>query len=170
MNDPQPDRLSATAQATPPQTPAFHVSKKSEKITALLKVSPDGRHSPHYLGYFHCFNQSLYYEAHDVLEDQWLREREGSRGAFYKGLIQLAGAFVHLQKNRLKPADALFKLAESNMRLYPSRFEDLDLSEVLSLIEDWRQALAVSHFTENPISKRPSPVLQIEAHSAFHNL
>lgn len=148
------------------------MSKKSEKITALLRdlnESSDGRHSPHYLGYFECFNKGLYYEAHDVLEDQWLRERKGPRDAFYKGLIQLAGAFVHLQKNRLKPADALFRLAEANMRLYPALFEDLRLSDVLALIESWRRDLASTDFTRNPLPTRNPPALQIEEPPASRN-
>ena len=52
----------------------------------------------HYLGYFACFNRGWFYEAHDVLEELWLANRTGPNYAFYKGLIQLAGAFVHLQK------------------------------------------------------------------------
>ncbi len=135
------------------------MSKKSEKISALLSKSTDGKHSPHYLGYFDCFNQGLFYEAHDVLEDQWLRDRKQPRDAFYKGLIQLAGAFVHLQKNRLKPADALFRLAESNMRLYPDRFEDLDLAAILAFIEEWRGALDAGNFEQNPINTKPPPKL-----------
>ncbi len=144
------------------------MSKKGEKISALLnelKGSSSGKHSPHYLGYFECFNKGLYYEAHDVLEDQWLRERKGPRDAFYKGLIQLAGAFVHLQKNRLKPADALFRLAEANMRLYPPHCEDLNLSAVLLLIEKWRQALASTEFAQNPLLTLASPMLRLEAHA-----
>ncbi len=72
----------------------------------------------HYLGYFDFFNRQLFYEAHDVLENLWLKDRNGPEGAFYKGLIQLAGAFVHLQKNRLRPAAALFKLAQANIKIY----------------------------------------------------
>ena len=67
-----------------------------------------------YLGYFELFNAQLFYEAHDVLEELWLPIRREPQGDFYKGLIQLAGAFVHLQKNRLRPAAALFKLARTN--------------------------------------------------------
>ncbi len=59
------------------------------------------------------FNRQLFYEAHDVLEDLWLPDRHGPNGNFYKGLIQLAGAYVHLQKNRLRPSAALFKLAQA---------------------------------------------------------
>ena len=69
---------------------------------------------PHYAGYFELFNRGKFFEAHDVLEHLWLPDRHGANGSFYKGLIQLAGAFVHLQRNRLRPAAALFKLARTN--------------------------------------------------------
>src|SRR5271170_5005806 len=91
----------------------------------------------HYLGFFDCFNRQLFYEAHDVLEDLWLADKHGANGNFYKGLIQLAGAFVHLQKNRLRPAAALFKLARANLEKYPHEHEHLDLKVVGHLIAKW---------------------------------
>jgi len=93
---------------------------------------------PQYVGYFECFNRQLFYEAHEVLEKRWLPQRRGADGPFYKGLIQLAGAFVHLQKNRSQPALSLFKLAETNFRLYPLIHHSLNLGTVLKLIDDWR--------------------------------
>jgi len=92
---------------------------------------------PHYLAYFECFNRQLFFEAHEVLEELWLPQRVRPNGAFYKGLIQLAGAFVHLQKRRLGPAAALFRLARSNLANYPARYEALDVLKVQELIENW---------------------------------
>ena len=119
--------------------------------------------SAHYLGYFECFNRELYYEAHDVFEELWLPIRREPAGNFYKGLIQLAGAFVHLQKNRLKPADALFALAEANLRAYPARHEALDRAAVLALIADWRARLAAGAFAENPWNEATAPRLTLLA-------
>jgi predicted metal-dependent hydrolase len=34
----------------------------------------------HYLSFFACFNRQLFYEAHDVLEDLWLKDRHGADG------------------------------------------------------------------------------------------
>ena len=91
----------------------------------------------HYLGFFHCFNSQLFYEAHEVLEDLWLPDRHGGNGNFYKGLIQLAGAFVHLQKNRLRPSAALFKLAQANLEKYPGVHEQLDLPTAVTIDSAW---------------------------------
>ena len=115
----------------------------------------------HYHGYFDCFNRRQFYEAHEVLEDLWLPDRRGPNGDFYKGLIQLAGAFVHLQKNRLRPADALFQLAQANLEKYPSVHEQLDVSGVLHLIAGWRRQLAAADFTINPLSAASGPQLAL---------
>ena len=116
----------------------------------------------HYLGYFDCFNRQLFYEAHDVLEDLWLPDRKGRNGDFYKGLIQLAGAFVHLQKNRLRPSAALFKLALANLEKYPSPHERLNLVAVRQLIAGWLRRLEKDDFTVNPLTKTSVPQLALQ--------
>ncbi len=123
-----------------------------------------GELDPHYTGYFELFNQEKFYEAHDVLEHIWLKDKHGANGAFYKGLIQLAGAFVHLQKNRLQPSAALFKLAQTNLEKYPRWHESLDIREALHLIANWLGALELTEFTKNPLAgnERPKLILQME--------
>lgn len=116
----------------------------------------------HYLGYFECFNQQLFYEAHDVLEELWLAQRGAENDLFYKGLIQLAGAFVHLQKNRLKPSAALFRLAQNNLSKYPGAHERLDLAAVLALINTWLARLESTDFTINPLQAENPPKLKLD--------
>jgi hypothetical protein len=77
-------------------------------------------------------------------------------------LIQLAGAFVHLQKNRLRPSAALFKLARTNLEKYPLRHEQLDLTAVLALIADWLEWLEQSEFTVNPLTAAIVPQLELQ--------
>lgn len=137
------------------------VSHKSARIAAMIESFRGQSFDAHYLGYFDCFNRQLFYEAHDVLEDLWLADRQGANGNFYKGLIQLAGAFVHLQKNRLHPAAALFKLARTNLEKYPLTHQQLDLSAVLCLIALWLSDLERSSFTVNPLSAGNFPYLEL---------
>src|SRR5215475_6980649 len=122
------------------------MSKKSGAIAELIEQFRGQELDAHYLGYFECFNRGLYFEAHDVLEELWLAQRSGPNYSFYKGLIQLAGAFVHLQKNRLRPSAALFKLADTNLRKYPTVHERLDVEAVLKQIELWLQKLEAGQF------------------------
>ena len=136
------------------------MSKKSAKIAALIAGNVGRGLDAHYLGYFECFNRQLFYEAHDVLEELWLAQgRTGANYAFYKGLIQLAGAFVHLQKQRLRPAVALFKLAENNLRLYPTLHEQVDMITLLRLLADWRGRIEAQDFTVNPLRADNAPQL-----------
>ena len=99
------------------------VSRKHKRIAELVEQHQGHELDQHYAGFFDCFNRQLFYEAHEVLEHIWLKDKHGPNGAFYKGLIQLAGAFVHLQKNHLRPAAALFKLALANLEKYPREHE-----------------------------------------------
>ncbi len=143
------------------------MSKKSAKIAALIESCRGQAHDAHYLGYFECFNRALFYEAHDVLEELWLADRHGPDGNFYKGLIQLAGAFVHLQKHtelrpRLRPSAALFKLARTNLGRYLARHLDLDVTAVLAFIETWLNHLEASDFTRNPLEGWSAPTLRLE--------
>ena len=115
----------------------------------------------HYLGYFECFNRGLFYESHDVLEELRLADKHGPNYSFYKGLIQLAGAFVHLQKNRLRPAAALFKLARANLWKYSPVHERLDVAKVLAMIEEWLSETESTHFSINPLRPGNAPKLHL---------
>jgi predicted metal-dependent hydrolase len=135
------------------------VSKKSGRIAEMIAGLQGKDLDAHDLGYFECFNQRLFYEAHDVLEELWLGQRGQANDLFYKGLIQLAGAFVHLQKGRLKPSAALFKLARTNISKYPARHEALDVRGVLELIEVWLGKLEAGNFEVNPLQEDNAPKL-----------
>jgi predicted metal-dependent hydrolase len=113
------------------------MSNKSPRIAAMVEQFAGRELDKHYLGFFELFNKQLFYEAHDVLEELWLPNRKGPNDLFYKGLIQLAGAFVHLQKKRLGPALALFKLSKRNLEIYSSPHERLDMTAVLLAINQW---------------------------------
>jgi predicted metal-dependent hydrolase len=125
-----------------------------------------------YSGYFECFNAQLFFEAHEVLEELWLADRHSPNHAFYKGLIQFAGAFVHLQKHlenpakfghRLRPASALFRLARKNLQQYPDEHERLDVKKTLGLIQLWLEHLESENFQKNPLAFVTAPKLILQS-------
>ena len=140
-----------------------------EAFVAGLGGDPALAAHPCYQGYFRCFNDARYYEAHDVLEHLWLRGgRADPEHAFYKGLIQVAGAFVHLQKQharpdhakdgrRLRPAVRLFALATANLAPYGPRHLDLDVDAVLALCAAQVAAIVAADFMRNPWSPQALP-------------
>ena len=146
--------------------------KKPHRIEAYVKsLGATSTRNPFYEGYFTCFNQQRYYEAHDVLEHLWLKEKGPSR-QFFKGLIQLAGAFVHLQKQfrrpdhptdrkRLPPAFRLFKLAYGNLEPFAPWHLDLDVGDVLELCSEKMSQLQETEFLSNPWNPAEAPVLRL---------
>jgi len=138
------------------------MSHKSPKIEALLA---DMEEVPgfdrHYVGFFRCFNALLYYEAHDVLEEVWLPIRGRPQAKFYQGLIQMAGGFVHLQKQRLGPAARLFALALANFETYPARHAGIDLDSVRQVCRHHREAIIGSQEKINPWSREHPPQLAL---------
>lgn len=122
--------------------------------------SPTDSHLPAgYLEFFARFNRGEYFEAHEVLEAVWLPIRGQPLSDFYKALIQLAGAFVHLQKGRLQPAATLFRLADANFAKYPAQCEQLDVRAVRQLIHHWQVALEQVNLQSNPYYTKPRPQL-----------
>jgi predicted metal-dependent hydrolase len=138
------------------------MSHKSPKIDALLAGFAElPGFDRHYAGFFRCFNAQLYYEAHDVLEEVWLPIRGRPQARFYQGLIQMAGGFVHLQKQRLGPAARLFALALANFEDYPARHAGIDLDAIRQICRQHRQVVIDSGETRNPWSKAYAPQLAL---------
>jgi len=131
------------------------MSKKSPAIAERIRAFAGGELDPHYAGYFDCFNRQLFYEAHDVLEELWLQDRKGPAGDFYKGLIQLAGAFVHVQKHRPQPAIALLNLAETNLQRYAPCYLRLDITLAQGLIDSWRDQIRATTKVASLLSSPP---------------
>ena len=122
-------------------------------------------YDPHYLSYFECFNRRRFFEAHEVLEALWLTQRDGPNGPFYKGLIQLAGAFVHWQKNRPGPAAALLRLAHSNLRKYPVIHDGLNVAGALAILEEWLRRLEAAAAASQALAQISLPQLRLESPS-----
>ena len=137
------------------------MTTKSRRIAEMIAPFQGLELDARYVCYFDCFNRRLYFEAHDVLEELWLAGRSGPNHLFYKGLIQLAGAFVHLQKGRLRPAAALLRLAGSNLKPYPEVHERLEVGKVLRLIEEWTVRLESGGFKTNPLGPENGPKLEL---------
>jgi predicted metal-dependent hydrolase len=155
---------------------------KRERISQWLAQAtgedPNTEHAevathPCYRAFFICWNEQRYYEAHDVLEQLWLRTDTPDAG-FLKGLIQAAGAFVHLQKKfehplhakhsrRLAPAVRLFRLAERNLASFTPRHHRLDVAGLCQLLNRYADQIVASNYTINPWSPETAPKLKVGA-------
>ncbi len=150
--------------------------KKSDRIAALvesLRNERENAEEPCYTEYFACFNERRYYEAHDVLEHLWLKRGvEDADYAFFKGLIQLAGAFVHLKKQfarpehptdgrRMRPASRLFKLAAANLAAYRPTHLRLDVEAVHGFCLAQAERIEAADYLVNPWNPEEAPELSL---------
>jgi hypothetical protein len=116
----------------------LRISGLTGQPTCYIPGMTGPNYDPRYVEFFERFNRQRFFEAHEVLEALWLPQRQGPNGLFYKGLIQLAGAFVHWQKNRPGPAAALLGLARANLGKYPAIHDGLDVARTLAVVEEWQ--------------------------------
>jgi predicted metal-dependent hydrolase len=144
----------------------------SDFVRSLEPASAEGSSQGYYAAFFQLWNAQKYYEAHDVLEQLWLVEKNEEMARFYQALIQAAGAFVHLQKNfqypshskhsrRLPPAMRLFVLALQNLEGLPNEFRALDLVRFRKLLRRYRDEIVGTEFKINPWSPESAPLLSL---------
>jgi predicted metal-dependent hydrolase len=144
----------------------------SDFVRSLEPPATEGSSQNYYAAFFQLWNAQKYYEAHDVLEQLWLVEKNVELARFYQALIQAAGAFVHLQKNfeqpshakhgrRLRPAMRLFELALRNLEGLANEFQALDLVQFRKILLRYRDAIIAVDFTKNPWSPETAPQLEL---------
>jgi predicted metal-dependent hydrolase len=142
----------------------------SDFVSSLAGGGTDG--DDYYAAFFRLWNEQRYYEAHDVLEQLWLKEENSETARFFQALIQAAGAFVHLQKNfeqplhakhgrRLRPATRLFALALRTLEGLPDEFRGLDLVSFRELLANTRSQIIDTNFKMNPWSPANAPQLRL---------
>lgn len=126
---------------------------------------------PCYTGWFAYFNAGEFYTAHDVLEQLWLKT-QGDNYAFFKGMIQVAGAFVHLKKHyeqpghpkhgrRLNPAARLFDLAINNLQSFSPLRLGLDVASVCRLCSQYAEQIRRYDYGVNPWTPEHSPRIEL---------
>ncbi|HEY2713896.1 MAG TPA: DUF309 domain-containing protein [Chthoniobacterales bacterium] len=153
--------------------------QRISEFVAELSGAPPGfepddiAEHPCYIGFFRCWNEQRYYEAHDVLEHLWLRTKSDDSN-YFKGLIQAAGGFVHLQKQharpnhpkdgrRLYPAVRLFRLAEKNLTPYTPMRHHFDVGGLLRLIREQVEQILASNHQRNPWTPETAPKLDLQS-------
>jgi hypothetical protein len=162
--------ISATLKVKLPMT-------KGERISRMVQTLEGKSHSNSvaengfYRAYFRLWNEQDYYQAHDVLEHIWL-ETTTDDARYFKGLIQAAGAFVHLKKQfehpthpkhgrRLQPAVRLFHLALKNLTGYGPVRHAFEVKKFREMLEGYADKIVRADYKENPWSPQTAPKLRL---------
>jgi predicted metal-dependent hydrolase len=86
------------------------------------------------------FNDGLFFECHDTLEDLWSGARGPSR-AFYQGLIQAAVGFYHLGNGNRRGAVTLLRRSLARLERYPARYAGVELAALRDALAGWLAGL-----------------------------
>jgi predicted metal-dependent hydrolase len=82
------------------------------------------------------FNDGLFFECHDTLEEMWSGIRGPARD-FFQGLIQVSVGFYHLGNGNLGGAESMWTRALKRLSPYPDRYFGFDLQAHRREIEGW---------------------------------
>lgn len=91
----------------------------------------DPQPAPELLEFVERFNAREFEASHEALVAAWAKSRGND---FYKGLIQLAGAFQHWASKNAFWAEDLFASAHNLLEKYAPRHEGLDVAALVEAI------------------------------------
>ena len=107
------------------------------------------------------FNQRLFFECHDTLEELW----SGVRGAprdFFQGLIQAAVGFYHLGNGNRAGARSVLGRSLERLGRYPPRYAGVELEPLRAAVGEWLRALE----TDAPVPAEPPRILSVAGDAA----
>lgn len=111
------------------------------------------------------FNAGLFFECHERFEEIWQLEAGPVRN-LYKGLIQVAAAFVHLQRGKFTGAERLLRTALGYLAPYrPDGAMGFDVEAICRAAEDmYSRVLAAGpdRVRSVDISRRPNYAFDLE--------
>lgn len=91
------------------------------------------------------FNDERFWEAHEVLEGVWKRSHEGER-EMVQGLILVAAAFVHYQKNENRICLSIMGRALAKLSAMEGEYFGIDVSALRRRVSEIRATGAISTF------------------------
>jgi uncharacterized protein len=94
----------------------------------------EAKDDPRFLKGVDEFNQELFFECHETLEEIWL-EDHGDDRKFYQGLIQVAAGYFKFQQGVPAGALKLWRTGIEKLEPYRPIFFDIDLDALISAVK-----------------------------------
>lgn len=77
---------------------------------------------------FDLFDQREFFDAHEVLEEAW-RDETGPIRELYRGILQIAVAYLHIQRGNYPGAWKMFQRANRWLDPFPDHCRGVDLAQ-----------------------------------------
>lgn len=87
-----------------------------------------------------CYRSRKFFDAHEHWEDEWRASQEPEK-SLLQGLIHIAAAFHHLERQNATGAERQLGRALRRLELYPAMFGGVAVEAVRRSVRDWLQAL-----------------------------
>jgi predicted metal-dependent hydrolase len=104
--------------------------------------------TPRLLRGVELFNSGLYWEAHEVWEEEWTPDRKGPDSGFYKGLIQVAAGCLHYTRRNRRGAVNKWRSGAGYLRPYLPAHKGLELSALVAAVEGFLVAIQAGSWPE----------------------
>jgi len=88
------------------------------------------------------FNSGLYWEAHEVWEEEWTPDRKGLDSGFYKGLIQVAAGCLHYTRRNRRGAVNKWSSGAEYLRPYLPSHNGVRLTPLVAAVDGFLRAMA----------------------------
>lgn len=89
------------------------------------------------------FNQQLFFECHETLEEIWLEEH-GENRRFYQGVIQIAAGYFKWQQNVPAGALKLWRMGLEKIEPYGPVHLGVDLASLVDVVREHLQELELA--------------------------
>src|SRR6185437_15315088 len=83
------------------------------------------------------FNSGRYWEAHEAWEREWMPDRQGPDGGFYKGLIQVAAGCLHYTRRNRRGAINKWRSGAGYLRPYLPRHRGVALAPLVDAVDGY---------------------------------
>jgi hypothetical protein len=100
------------------------------------------------------FNQERYWESHEALEAAW-KTASGDEKEILQGLILIAAALVHWQKDERQVALSVLKRARDKLANHETEYSGIDLNDLTNKIEKMLKAGEPEFFKLVESNKNP---------------
>ncbi len=97
----------------------------------------------------HLFNTRKFFEAHEALEEVWLKAH-GDEKLLLHGLIQVAAAFHHHTRHNHAGFRSLLEKGLQKLDRFGAHKDGIDLAALRQQLRSWREYLGRPHHLEAP--------------------
>ena len=87
------------------------------------------------------FNRGEFFNAHETWEEIWLAAPEPDK-TFLQGIIQVAAAFHHFQRDNRAGAESLLRAGFEKIEPFPDDYRGLRLAPLRAAIQEWLASLS----------------------------